>query len=161
SPHGPFGGSGMTCPRCQHDNRPAAKFCEECATPLQGLSPSGLLTLPYAEVTGALSEALEQQTATADILRVISSSPTDIQPAFQTILANALRLCRSDRGALFTFDGRLIDIGAFANVSAQGVAGHRRRFPRPADRSTATGRAVLTGAVVEIPDVLADPEYTL
>jgi two-component system, NtrC family, sensor kinase len=52
-------------------------------------------------------EALEQQTATSEILRVISSSPTDLQPVFRTILANAVRLCEAENGAVFRFDGEV------------------------------------------------------
>src|SRR5215469_10256440 len=80
SPPRPLGGSGMTCPRCQHENRPTARFCEDCAAPLQPVSAGGPPVPSYAEVTSALSEALERETAAGEILRVISGSPTDLQP---------------------------------------------------------------------------------
>ena len=65
-----------------------------------------------------LTEALEQQTATSEILRVISSSPTDLEPVFQTILDNAVRLCEAQNGALFRFDGETLRSVALYNVSS-------------------------------------------
>ena len=69
----------MKCLRCQHENRPLAKFCEECATPLNATPARAPYVASLADLTAALSEAHAQQTATAEILRVISSSPTEIQ----------------------------------------------------------------------------------
>ena len=94
----------MPCPRCQHENRPQAKFCEACGTPLTA-NPSGPPAPSYAEITSALSEALEQQTATAEILRVISSSPTDVQPVFAAVLTSAARLCDAFDATIFQVDG--------------------------------------------------------
>jgi signal transduction histidine kinase len=102
-------------------------------------------------------EALERQTATSEILRVISQSRTDVQPVFDIIVAAALKLCRAGAANVFTFDGKLIRLAALSDPGdpIQNV------FPRPPSRDTAITRAVLTGSVVAIPDVLEEPEYTI
>ena len=87
----------MTCPRCQQDNPlPDAQFCPRCGAPVKHADGSGPPAPSYAEVTSALSESLEQQTATSEILRVISSSPTDVRPVFDAIVASATRWSERD-----------------------------------------------------------------
>jgi GAF domain-containing protein len=108
-----------------------------------------------------LTEALEQQTATSDILRVISQSPTDVQPVFDTIAAAALKLCQANSAVVTTFDGELLRLAAVANVSPEGANAVRHRYPRPPGRGNAASRAVLTRSVVAIPDVLEEPEYDI
>ena len=105
-----------------------------------------------------LTEALEQQTATANILRVISSSPTDVQPVFDTIVRNAVQLCSASFGVLHRFDGEQLHIVAH-DVTAEVLESLRRAYPMRPSHSQASGRAILTGAVAEIPDTLEDPEY--
>jgi signal transduction histidine kinase len=148
----------MECPRCQHENRPQAKFCEACGMPLRA-NPSGPPAPSYAELTSALSEALEQQTATAEILRIIASSPTDVQPVFDTIAERAMHLCGASSGAVARFDGELVHVAALANVDPEAAAAIRGAFPRPPSRGTAGARAVLTGRLVHIPDVREESEY--
>jgi GAF domain-containing protein len=106
-------------------------------------------------------EALERQTAMSEILRVISRSPSDVQPVFDTIASAALGLCDAISALVFTFDGTLIHLAANANVHPEDEKAWRAAFPRPPSRETATTRAILTGKVVMIPDVLADHEYTI
>ena len=97
----------------------------------------------------------------SEILRVISRSPTNVQPVFDTIATAALRLCDAVSALVFTFDGELIHLAAGANRNADIAEAWRRAFPRPPSRDTAVTRAVFTGKVVMIPDVLEDPEYML
>jgi len=113
----------------------------------------------FARCTQALAEALEQQAATAEILRAISRSPGDAQPVFDTIAKAALALCRARSANVFTYDGTLLHIAGLAIVDPRGVDAMRGIFPRPVSRDTAACRAVLTREVAAIPDVLEDPDF--
>jgi signal transduction histidine kinase len=102
--------------------------------------------------TRELSESLEQQTATAEILRVISSSPTDVQPVFDAISRSAARLCEAQRASVILLkDGTL-----------HRVAGHHAQaltpdwYPRPLGTDTLVGRSILSRTVVHTPDVLQE-----
>src|SRR5262245_71961 len=105
-----------------------------------------------------LTEALEQQTATSEILRVIASSHTDVQPVFETILANAVRLCGNDVGALFRFDGEFLRLAASHNVNAEIVARQVNKPTRPG-KETAVRRAALERRTIHVPDVRAATEF--
>jgi len=107
----------------------------------------------------ALSEALEQQTATSEILRVISQSPTDVQPVFDTIASAAMELCHASSGTVVTFDGELVHARAVAATSPEGERAVRSVFPRPPGRDVTATRAIVTRDVVIIPDVTQDPEF--
>jgi GAF domain-containing protein len=115
------------------------------------------LTTAHAQVT----EALDQQTATAEILRVISSSPTEVRPVFDTIAERAMRLCNANQGLVGTFDGERIHLRALANFDASGAEAMRRVFPILATQGSVLGRTVLTKTIVQIPSMLDDPEYRL
>ncbi|CAG0993479.1 two-component system, sensor histidine kinase and response regulator [Burkholderiales bacterium] len=108
----------------------------------------------------AAEEALDQLTATSEILRVISRSQMDVQPVFETIAANVLRLCDARFSSIFRFDGEQIHIGAFQNLNPEGTAAFRTAYPCRPSRGGATQRAILTRKIVHIPDIRADPEYT-
>jgi len=98
-------------------------------------------------------------TATAEILRVIASSPTDLQPVFDTIADRSMRLCEATFGWVVMFDGALMHLRSLANVSPEGADALRHMFPLAPSRASAAGRAILTADVVHMPDVLDDPEY--
>jgi signal transduction histidine kinase len=113
------------------------------------------LTEAHAHVT----EALEQQTATAEILRVISRSQTDVQPVFDTIARSAVKLCDGLFSALFQFDGELLHQVAQHNYTPEALEELHRVFPARPTRALFTGRAILERAVVHIPDSEVDPEH--
>jgi GAF domain-containing protein len=153
----------MKCPRCQQENPPRAKFCLECGVPVDGIIPGRRSSADStAEIEGlrrSLSEALEQQTATSDILRVISQSHTDVQPVFETIITNAVRLCETHEGSVFRFDGHLIHLVASETSDAEFLEALHRVFPRVPGRDSPTARAILTGTVIHVPDITAEPSY--
>jgi signal transduction histidine kinase len=109
--------------------------------------------------TRELSEALEQQTASSDILRVISGSPTDVQPVFDSIVANAVRLCGGRMGAVFESDGELVKLVAHHNCTPGVLEALNRTHPGPPQPDQASGRAILSRAVAQVEDTLADPTY--
>jgi len=108
-----------------------------------------------------LTETLEQQTATAEILRVISSSQTDVQPVFETIAENSLRLCDATFSTVFRFDGELVHLEALRNTTPEGADAIRNAFPMPPSRGGASARSILTRSIVHISDVREDPDYAL
>jgi signal transduction histidine kinase len=106
-----------------------------------------------------VTESLEQQTATAEILKVISQSPTDTQPVFQAILANATRLCDASVSSLFLYDGEVLINVAHQNASPAFIEFLKHSRPRPS-RETTTRRAALERRTVHVADLLNDPEYS-
>jgi signal transduction histidine kinase len=111
------------------------------------------------ERTRELTEALEQQTATAEILRVMSSSPTDVQPVFDAIARSGTRLCDAAFGGVFRFDGRLLTFAAHHQATPSELEIFSSVYPHPATRGSATGRAIVERRTVHILDVRDDPEY--
>src|SRR5690348_6128452 len=107
-----------------------------------------------------LRETLQQQSATSEVLKVISRSTFDLQPVLETVVANATELCGAKQGIIFRFNGEV-----FRAVADYGALPEHRDFWRTnvvhPGRGSATGRAALEQRPIQIPDVLADPEYRM
>jgi two-component system, NtrC family, sensor kinase len=145
----------MKCPRCEQENPPQAKFCLECGTPFKRPDLSDPPAASYADtdLQRALSEAVEQQRATNEILRVISSSPTDLQPVFDTIVRNAARVCEAFDAVVVLADGEeFVQRAHHGPIAA--VLG--ARYPL---RGTVGGRAILEARVVHVENLAEASDY--
>ena len=104
-----------------------------------------------------LAEAEERQRATSEILRLITRSPADPQPSLDAIARNAARLCRARFSKVFLFDGQLLRLAAHDGSASKAVDGAREVGPRRPDNGSVAGRAILSGAVVQVSDIRAGP----
>ncbi|MGE0286423.1 MAG: GAF domain-containing protein [Bradyrhizobium sp.] len=138
------------------DMRP---FTNEEARLLKAFADQAVIAIQNAELFHETQEALERQTATADVLDVISRSPTDTDPVFDVIGERAEKLCRAEISVVSVVDGDLIRVAGIRGISREDVELFRSNFPMPLDRQTVTARTIKSGTVVHIGDVLADTTY--
>ena len=113
---------------------------------------------PYRTHRRPHRSRLEQQTATSEVLQVISSSPGDLQPVFEAMLEKAVRVCEAKFGSLYRWDGDALQLVATHNMPP-GFAEYRGRSPLRPSPKTATARMVATKAVVHVVDVTAEQAY--
>src|SRR5262249_16469227 len=114
-----------------------------------------------ARLARALKEAREQQVATADVLKVISRSPSDVQPVFDMIAASARQLCDGQFCFVYRFDGQLLHFVAHHSLTQEVLEMNRHAYPAPPSRRSAAARAILERGFIQIPDINADPDYVL
>jgi two-component system, NtrC family, sensor kinase len=115
------------------------------------------LTAAHSQVT----ESLERQTATSEILRVIGSSPTDVQPVFETIARNAVSVCAALACAVFEVDGDMLRVAATHGVPAERVERFRQEFPIPLSADHDAAQTVQTRRVFHLADIEHNPNATV
>ncbi|HMF25467.1 MAG TPA: GAF domain-containing protein [Pseudolabrys sp.] len=155
------GGSGQPT-KGQRTSRPKAREAPTARASTTDLQEQvAALTRELTEARKQLTEALEYQTATSEVLDVISRSPTDVQRVCDMIAESAARLCEGRFCAVYRFDGRLLHFVAHHGLTPEVLEINRRAYPAPPSRRTAAARAILERDFVQIPDISADPDYVL
>ena len=147
--------SGASTTKTRRRRKPAART----STSRQPPGADNDLNETIEQLRRERDEALEQQTATSEILGVIRRSPTNAQPVFDAIVESASRLCEGVFSVLWRYDGDLLHYAASHNFTRAVLDRIFKAYPKRPDRSVAAGRAILDGKIAHVPDMLADPGY--
>jgi two-component system NtrC family sensor kinase len=134
-------------------------FTEKQIALATNFAAQAVIAIENARLLNELRESLEQQTATSEVLKVISSSPADIQPVLDIIGERAEKLCDAEISIVSIVDGDLIRLASSHGVAEAGVDALRRNFPMRLTDETVTARTIRTRSVCHVADVLSDPQY--
>jgi signal transduction histidine kinase len=125
---------------------------------VSNFAAQAVIAIENTRLLNELRESLQQQTATADVLKVISRTAFELQPIFDTLVENAVRLCEAERAFLFRFDGKVLRAVASYNVSPE-LREFVDKNPIAPGRHSISARAALERRTVHVPDIQVDPEY--
>ena len=135
-------------------------FTDKQVALIETFANQAVIAIENMRLLSELRESLQQQTATSEVLRVISSSATDVQPVFETIIHNSVNLCGATYGIVFRFDGEMISFVAHHNLDQPALNAVHQIFPMRPDTRSLTGRTILGRDVLHVADVAAEPNYT-
>jgi GAF domain-containing protein len=138
--------------------REVRPFTDKQIELLQNFAAQAVIAVENTRLLNELRQSLEQQTATADVLRVISGSPGELEPVFQTILQNGARLCEAKFGMLYLYHDGALHCVASDNVPPA-FAESRRSGPWYPKENSGAGQAIRTKQTVHITDLAATPFY--